>query len=192
MRYGRILFNFEIWRFFTCVLTVGYPSWYMYLCVMIVFVHLRTFEAHPVLLTQTSNVFCNFLVCFFYAVLCFWVVCLFYPLYYGGGFIIIVLLTIEALRDREETTNVIGFRLPRRYFPFFYAFVTLMIGGSVVCVLFAIGCGVLYLYLTKDNSKGKAIFVNALHRLQYLLGYSDVTILSREELRTKMKERYAE
>ena len=48
------------------------------------FVHLRTFEAHPVLLTQSmlhikmshitaSNVFCNFLVCFFYAVLCFWV-----------------------------------------------------------------------------------------------------------------------
>ncbi len=44
---------------------------------------------------------------------------------------------------------ILGFRLPRRYFPFFYAFVTLMIGGSVVCVLFAIGCGVLYLYLTK-------------------------------------------
>lgn len=35
----------EIWRFFTCVLTVGYPSWYMYLCVMIVYIWILFF--HP-------------------------------------------------------------------------------------------------------------------------------------------------
>ena len=48
------------------------------------FVHLRTMEAHPVLLTPSivpiliphtiaSNAFCNFLVCFIYVVICFWV-----------------------------------------------------------------------------------------------------------------------
>ena len=36
------------------------------------------------------------------------VVCLFYPLYYGGQFIIMVLLTVDTIRNREETTDVIG------------------------------------------------------------------------------------
>ena len=114
--------------------------------------------------------------------------------------------------QQRYVTLIIGFRVPRRYFPFFYAIVTLMIRGSVVCALFAIGCGVLYLYLTRvrcawllvwqDNSKTKAIFVNVLHRLylnlwkmsfrQHHLGYSDVTMMNREELRMKMKERYTE
>ena len=125
--------NLEIWRFFTCVLTVGYPSWYMYLCVMIVYIWILFFHpdsfifGHLKLIQCCSRRVCYTLRCLTlqhrmssvtfsfvfsmrssFCIAPIQVVCLFYPLYYGGGFIIIVLLTIEALRDREETTNVIG------------------------------------------------------------------------------------
>ena len=72
---------------------------------------------------------------------------------------IMALLTIDTLRDSDETTEIlgifrsgtvaerIGFSVKRKLLPFAYTFITLIVHGTIMSELFAIAGGSLFLKL---------------------------------------------
>ncbi|KAK8817512.1 hypothetical protein WA538_004234, partial [Blastocystis sp. DL] len=183
LRYGRIFFHGEIWRLFSSLLLIDYPTWYTKIFLVIFVVHLRTMESRPVMLTEQSNPFCNFLVSVVFAIIGFWITCLFYPLYYGGHFIIMVLLTIETTRSATETFNLIGFIIPRRYLPLIYTFLTFVNNGTLMCQLFGMLWGSLYLRLARNKNP---LLISLLYRIQHCFHIEDFKVLERAELRSKI------
>ena len=189
LKYNRILIDSEWWRFITSLLCIGYPTPYALLFIAILLVHLRTYEDKPLMITDDSNPFVNFVVSVLYAVGGFWFTCLFYPLYYAPYFIIMTLLTIETMKTRDETTDIIGFTVKRNLFPFVYAAVTFVVNRTIMNELFAIAWGVLYLRFYKI-APIRSFLKEVVYLLQKLFGIQQVTYLSKEQLRNKSLQRY--
>ncbi|KAK8820117.1 hypothetical protein WA577_006185, partial [Blastocystis sp. JDR] len=192
LRYNRILCNGEVWRFFTPLFCMGYPVYRNLYHIVLLCTQLRHFEYHPYMVSATSHPTVNFLVEVLYAILAFWITCLFYPLYYAPCFIILTLISIQLLQDRTSRTELLGLSVKSWHLPFIYVLFNYFIDGTIVCEVFPVMWGWLFLSLAKKDGWFKRALLAVMKQLESLLGLKQISFVSREEMRERNLRRFRE